>query len=279
MIRIKIRDVLPDNVIPIASINDTLAHIRNIIIRYKTSMAIIVEDNAPVGKISIRDLALLIIKNIKNVRVLDHLYTKDVMKKMIAPLSPENGISEAVESILNVKEAIPIYDSKRDRFIVLEAEDILGIYPIIFPEDKYIVDDIASQEYIGDSPTKSIIQISKKMLEKNADSIVILDILRRPIGIITYTDIVHYPIASVKKDRYIVKDSSGRIVTADEKYIPAEKLMTTPIEKVYRGVNVGDAASLMFDKGIGHLPVIDLDDTIYGVVNKYDILNIMREGL
>jgi len=94
-------------------------------------------------------------------------------------------------------------------------------------------------------------------------------------GIITYTDIVYHPIEKIERDKFIVRNDEMRIITSRERYPIAEKIMTKNIFLLNINEKLGKAANEMFKRGVGHIPVVNDDLTIYGLLNKYHLISLL----
>jgi len=274
MLGIKVKDIVSDKRVPLASSKDTLAHIRNLLVRYKAPIVLITDDKKVIGRISIKDLALAIIRNIRQIRILDSMYAEDIMSEIGEIPSIEADVKDIIPLILEKRDVIPVLNHKTGEYLFIEAEDILGIFPDVY--DKEInVSKVCSKEVLTATPSQSIIQLYKKMREKGYDSIIVTDIVKRPIGIITYRDIVNHPPTKIKKNKYVLKDEEGRIISSEDKYPTAQEIMSGDLFFLFKNENLKKASIEMSTRRIGHLPVVEEDLTLYGLLNKYDIISLL----
>ncbi len=122
-----------------------------------------------------------------------------------------------------------------------------------------LVSDVMKTPVITMSPTDTIMEAAKVMVENDIGSIVVVDDRERLLGIVTKTDIVKGVVARGLSPRSV---KLGDIMTRDPFYL-------------FSDATLREAAELMGSKGIGHLPILDPDSMkIVGIISKRDILRI-----
>lgn len=103
-------------------------------------------------------------------------------------------------------------------------------------------------------PETSIHEGASLMLEQDIGSLVVVDEEDRPEGILTATDFVR-----LAADRRSSED------TTVESYMTAATITTTVNE------TVRDVADKMVEENVHHMPVVDLDDTVIGILTSTDL--------
>lgn len=116
------------------------------------------------------------------------------------------------------------------------------------------VAQIMSEEVVTVTPSQTLAGAGRTMEREGIKSVVVSDGDGRPEGILTSTDFV----------RMAAADRSPSAVTVDE-FVTSEVVTTTP------GVDVRDAADLMRENDISHLPVVDDDGRLTGIVTTTDV--------
>ncbi|MCE4599892.1 MAG: CBS domain-containing protein [Desulfurococcales archaeon] len=122
-----------------------------------------------------------------------------------------------------------------------------------------LVSDVMKTPVITMSPTATVMEAAKVMVENDIGSIIVVDERERLLGIVTKTDIVKGVVA-----RGLLPSSVklGDIMVRDPYYL-------------FSDATLREAAELMGSKGIGHLPILDPDNMrIVGIISKRDILRI-----
>lgn len=95
---------------------------------------------------------------------------------------------------------------------------------------------------------------AETMLEHGIGSLVVVDEDGKLDGILTTTDFVN-----------IVAKSKPKAETTVERY------MTTGVITARVGDSIQDVADTMIDKGFHHMPVVDDDGTVVGIVTTKDL--------
>jgi len=113
------------------------------------------------------------------------------------------------------------------------------------------VEDLMSEPIITISPEATVKEAAEAMQK---DEINALFVPGAEAGIVTSSDIV----AAVAE-------------AADTTTVTVGEVMTSPIERVPRSLPLGEAAAMMTNFDIKHLPVVDADNDYVGIVSSTDI--------
>ena len=141
--------------------------------------------------------------------------------------------------------------------------------------------DIMTRELITVSPRTEITHAAKLLLEKGINGVPVVD-AGKLVGIICQSDLVvqqkKFPIPSL----FTILD--GFIPLKTTKYMEKEfqKIAATTVDQamtpdpvtIQPETSIEDIASLMVDKNIHTLPVVD-GDKLVGIVGKEDILRTL----
>ena len=92
------------------------------------------------------------------------------------------------------------------------------------------------------------------MTDAGIKSVIVIDLDARPIGILTSTD--------------FVRVAAGRNTPAE---VSVDEYMTRDIVTTTPETTVGDAANLMLEHNISHLPVVLDDNRFTGIVTNTDV--------
>ncbi|MFO7832601.1 MAG: CBS domain-containing protein [Halohasta sp.] len=115
----------------------------------------------------------------------------------------------------------------------------------------HTVADLMSEPIITTSPEATVREAAETM---QAESINALFVPGAEAGIVTSSDIV---------------DAVAE--AADTTAVTVGEVMTSPVERVPRSLPLGEAAAMMINFGIKHLPVVDEDNDYVGIVSSTDI--------
>ena len=120
------------------------------------------------------------------------------------------------------------------------------------------VSDVMSTDLVTARPEESVVDAARKMAEEGVGSVLVVDERGTLLGIVTERDIV---VRVVAKGLDPSKTTVGEIMTRN------------PIT-VFEDARLSDAAELMRSKRIGHLPVVNREGRLVGIVTRYDIVRI-----
>ena len=113
--------------------------------------------------------------------------------------------------------------------------------------------------------SNSVQEAAKKMRDKNVSSLVVVNSIDKPIGIITERDLVR---------KVCANDSSSRKTNAKD--ILSDVLVTVDATS-----DVGVAADLMIQNKVRHLLVVEGDDTTkpLGIITPSDFASYLKQNL
>lgn len=120
------------------------------------------------------------------------------------------------------------------------------------------VSDIMTTDVVTARPDETIVDAARKMAENKIGSVIVVDDTGTIIGIVTEGDIVRRVVARGL-------DPSQTIV---------ETIMTRNPVTIYEDASLSDASELMKRKGIGHLPVVNENGRLVGIITRSDIVRI-----
>lgn len=120
--------------------------------------------------------------------------------------------------------------------------------------DDIFVARLMSSGTITVSPDTLVEDAAKKLLDKQIGSLVVVDGTNQLRGILTSTDFVR-----------IVRDSKPKAKTTVERY------MTDQVVTVEAQDSIRDAADKMITYNIHHLPVVDDEEGVIGMLSTTDL--------
>jgi len=132
----------------------------------------------------------------------------------------------------------------------------------VLPTKGVTVDELMSSNLITAYPDDPLEKIIDLMLENEVGSVVIVNEKGVLLGIITERDLIT-KVLKMKRNTSQLK---------------AKDIMTSPVVYVESGTLVEEAASIMQQKRIGHLPVVKGGRAI-GIIAEGDIISLAPEYL
>jgi CBS domain-containing protein len=104
------------------------------------------------------------------------------------------------------------------------------------------------------TPDATITDAAGRLIEEGIGSLVVVNDANQPVGMFTNTDLAR-----------VVSEGRSPTETTVEEY------MTTEFFTMKAGNGARDAAAKMIGKGVHHLPVVDDEGSVMGMVSTMDI--------
>ena len=114
---------------------------------------------------------------------------------------------------------------------------------------------------VSDAPDDTLAEASSKMWRQQTGSLLIME-EGRLIGIVTERDVLRTV-------------GEGK----DPKAVSLRDVMTSDVVTVRSELSVREAAQIMFDKWFRHLPVVDADGDVVGIVSLRDLNYLVAESM
>ncbi|HID45520.1 MAG TPA: CBS domain-containing protein [Chromatiaceae bacterium] len=133
--------------------------------------------------------------------------------------------------------------------------------------------DVVSAEY-----DDKVEDIWKRMWQHKIRSVPIIDARRHVIGIVTIADFLNQVKAEderplAKRLRAFIRPSSGS--TTDKPEF-AGHIMTTPVITIREDQHILDLFPVFYEKGVHHLPVVDSEDRLVGMLTPKNLMPAER---
>lgn len=109
----------------------------------------------------------------------------------------------------------------------------------------------------------SVADAIRTMLERHVGAVAVVDSERRVAGVFTERDVLRKLALS------------GR----DPEATPVREMMTTPVEMATRITSPGEALATMVERHFRHLPVVDRDGRLLGMLSIRNVLQWRIDGL
>ncbi|GAC1427060.1 MAG: hypothetical protein NVSMB57_17520 [Actinomycetota bacterium] len=122
------------------------------------------------------------------------------------------------------------------------------------------ISQIMTKAVVLEAADESVSDAARKMRENQTGSILVMDGTRL-IGIVTERDVLR-----------TVADG------LDPKIVPLKDVMTTEVITIGPGTRLKEAAALMADKWIRHLPVVE-SDLVVGIISQRDLTGVLASAL
>ncbi len=150
-----------------------------------------------------------------------------------------------------------------------------------------IAKDMMTKKVITVGPGMTVKELAGLLTEKSIGGAPVVDADGKLVGVVTESDLVvkdarlHYPTYLHLLDGFIYWPSS--VAKFNEEFKKAlgatvGDIMANDIATASEDATVEDLATLMIEKDIGLIPIIDSDGKVIGVVTKHDIVTAISKS-
>lgn len=274
-----VNDIMNEEVILIHE-NEQVSHARNLMLKHGMSRVIVVDrDENPVGIVTEKDLIRKLRGNgpAWKRRPIDTIAIRRVMSNGLTTIDATSDAKEAVETMLRNKiSSIPVVDNEGLAGIITKT-DLMKFYVSKYA-NRWKVSDLMTKDVVTVNENHTISHMVSLMEENNINGLVVM-FDSEIAGIITPADIsfamVDDPETGVSVERiYFIRqlaNGEDKKKTREVSLLTAGDIMTEEFEKINPDADVVDAAKLMSEEGISHVPVVEGEDLV-GIITKTDII-------
>ncbi|HML04367.1 MAG TPA: CBS domain-containing protein [Methanobacterium sp.] len=275
----KVNEVMSDEVIVIGE-NEQVSHARNLMLKHGLSRVIVVDkDENPVGIVTEKDLT----RKLRGKgpawkkRPIDKISIRRVMSNGLQTISADEDVKDAVELMLQKKiSSVPVVDSEGIAGIVTKT-DLMNFY-ISKYSTRWKVSDLMTKDVVTANENHTITHIISIMEENSIDGLVVM-FDSEIAGIITPADIsfamIDDPETGVSVERiYFIRqlaEGGDKRKARDVSMLTAGDIMTEDYVKISPGADALEAAKIMSDESISHIPVVEGEELV-GIITKTDII-------
>lgn len=268
-------------IVAVVSPQDTLATVRNVMLRKRVGRVPVVDGDRLVGIVSRTDLALALRPNgpAWRRRPLEYTSVWEVMSKPVLTISSDDPISKAAEIMLNnLVTGLPVVDESEIIGMITTSDLTRCLKEHGDPSKK--VKDYMCREVAVVKPLYPISRVVKTLVNTPSHRVVVVDAEGRPIGIVTPTDLAFVRVASKGAKGGLIYDNGAPKRARKIEFlglIYAKDVMKSPLYFVSEEASVVDAASLMSSVKIGGLPVLDKRKKLAGLFSKIEVLKLVKD--
>jgi CBS domain-containing protein len=243
---------------------ESLAAVRDLMIRNNISRVVVAEEDRPVGLVTKKDIVkFLAIDNTD--RSLLEIPVSEVMSANLVLVKPDVDVRTAANIMLdNDISSLLLVNEERLAGIVTKT-DVCRHYAERC-EGVFKVRDFMTKNVIYVKPKHSLFRAMNLMVKHDISRVLVLDDGGRPIGVVTLTDLTFYT-SSLRPVKHPTFETipSSLILTVEE-------VMTKNPVTIREDDDLCVAPRLMLKKGISGLPVVDEEGKLRGIITKSDVV-------
>lgn len=164
-----------------------------------------------------------------------------------------------------------------DGYVDIAEEDLERIYSLAVlhahrrrTENIHLA-DIMTREVVSVSPDTSLEQVWNLLRERHIRGVPVVDGERRIVGMLTIADFLR------TEDWRLCGSLARRVKGLFSRRCgqEARRIMTVPVALGQEGMHMTEAFWIFAEKGINHLPVVDDQERLVGMVTRLDLLGAL----
>jgi len=258
------------------SADDTVGHVKNVMLKRKVSRVLVTDGGALVGLIAKYDLAKMLESSEAGWRRRnqDRTHAKAIMSKDLITTSPNASIQEAAREIVaNRIGCLPVL--KEGELIGILTETDLAAY-FATMDSKVRVRTIMSDSFLTCHRHHSINHVLREMEGSHIFRTIVQEGNGVPVGIITHTDLTFAKEPFVNSKDIVMVRKSEHAGVQKNRYVRkvrqvAEDVMSEPLITVDSNARAVAAAQLMLSERLDAIPVVK-GESVAGIISKTDLV-------
>ncbi|MFQ5999587.1 MAG: CBS domain-containing protein [Candidatus Bathyarchaeia archaeon] len=189
-----------------------------------------------------------------------------VMTPKVVSVHTFAKISDAIDTMVKHKVGgLPVVDKEERVWAIVTERDIITIFGGMISGAK--VADLMSKKVVTVTPKTSIFEAEKKMIKNGFRRLPIV-LEGKLVGIVTVMDVLRF-FGSGKVFQHLRSGTIDQVLQT-----PVIETAVKDVVTVERNVDVGKAAQLMWDRGIGALPVVE-NEKLIGIITERDFFKLI----
>jgi len=175
-------------------------------------------------------------------------------------------ISDAIDIMVKHKVGgLPVVDEESRVWAIVTERDIITIFGGMISGAK--VSDLMSKKVVTATPKTSLLEAEKRMIKNGFRRLPIVS-KGKLVGIVTVMDILRF-FGSGKVFQHLRSETINQVLQT-----PVIETAVKDVVTIDRNVDVGEAAQLMWEKGIGALPVLE-NEKMIGIITERDFFKLI----
>jgi CBS domain-containing protein len=191
---------------------------------------------------------------------------RHIMTPEVISIYTSAKISDAIDIMVKHEVGgLPVVDEESRVWAIITERDIVTIFGGMISGAK--VSDLMSKKVVTATPKTSILEAEKKMIKNGFRRLPIVS-EGKLVGIVTVMDILRF-FGSGKVFQHLQSETIDQVLQT-----PVIETAVKDVVTVDRNVDVGEAAQLMWEKGIGALPVLE-NEKLIGIITERDFFKLI----
>jgi CBS domain-containing protein len=279
-VRVKVEHYMSYPVVT-ASPGDSLARVRNLMLRYRVGHIVVAEEEKPQGIISERDFAKLLYNRKWLAKPLTDILAQDIMSKPVYATLPTRRVVHVAKKMLEkrVGSMVVVRDSASMKIAgIITKTDLARAYAENF-EGVFKAGSYCDKDVLLANPAHSIYYVIEGVIE--GKPIVVVD-SGKVVGIVSRKTVVFFsvPVQTIRKPLKLRGVSPRGIETSVKVYpvVMVSEIMDTGIVAVEPNEDLASVAHIIVRSNLDTVPVVDERDNFLGVITKTTIARALVDA-
>jgi CBS domain-containing protein len=191
---------------------------------------------------------------------------RHIMNREVFSVHTSAKISDAIDMMVENKlGGIPVVDEEGRVWAIITERDIITIFGRMISGAK--VSNLMSKKVVTATPETSILEAEKSMIRRGFRRLPVVS-EGKLVGIVTVMDILRF-FGSGKVFQHLQSGTIDQVLQT-----PITEIAVKDVVTVGRNVDVGETAKLMWDRGIGALPVVE-NKKLVGIITERDFFKLI----
>ncbi len=230
--------------------------------KHRISRLVVVNEGKIVGMVTDKDILEVMGSSRYAKKLPSSLHVSTAMSKGVITIGKNANVAEAARLMLEHKiKSLPVVND--DELVgIVTTTDLLK--PLQDSEEG--VEKVMTRQVITVSPEDRAIHARRLMLDNGISRLVVVEEGR---------------IAGILTERQLGRALGAFKSAADSKQanrvrnLIVEDVMTQTVVTLSNDSTVGEAASLMLERGFSGIPIVDSSDSLVGIVTKTDLVKLL----
>jgi len=263
----------------VAAPDDTVGHVKNLMLKHKISRIIIAYEEVLVGVITKYDLAQMLESSEAGWRRRhqDRTFAKAIMSENLITTSPNTSLVEAAQAIIaNKIGCLPVVQDGELLGILTET-DLVSHFAST--HSRVRVATIMSDAFLTCHRHHSLNHVLREMDTNRIFRTIVQEGNGVPVGIITHTNLTFAKEPFVSSKDIVMVRKADHAGVQKNRYVEkvlqvAEDIMSEPLVTIDSEATAVDAAQLMLKQRIDAIPVVK-EESLVGIISKTDVIRKM----
>jgi CBS domain-containing protein len=268
---------------PVYSVSpeDTVGHVKNVMLKHKIGRVVVAYEGALVGVIAKYDLAKMLESSEAGWRRRhqDRTLAKTIMSEHLVTTLPSASIAQAArEMIINGIGCLPVVQDGALIGIFTET-DLIAHFATT--SSKVQVKTVMTGAFLTCHRHHSVNHVLRDMDTSHIFRTIVQEGNGVPVGIITHTNLTFAKEPFVESKDIVMVRKADRAGVQKNRYVRkvlqvAEDIMSEPLITIRSDSKAVDAARTMVKNRIDAIPVVK-DESLIGIISKTDIVRKVAE--